>query len=371
MNKHEIHSLQQANLNTKLLLDKQLLQIKQQVSGLTQLLESLSTDKFSHLFKPSVNLTHIVESLNKDDFSHLFKPSVNLTHIVKSLNISEQSSRFSELLKAFENLSKFEAIPSLEKTIKIGKLTEASFAKLNFSSITESLQKSNSSLARSLYSSFSNFSISYSSLTALAEELILDNPATGRIVSELPAIEMLNNVDVIQAVYINDVEDEFEIKRQSTKNELIAQVEGIESLLINIDSKDLIALWQGANKSLDSTNPDYARHFAVSFRELFTQILHRLSPTHEIKKWTNDDKLFDNGKPTRKARLLFICRSVNHDIFSDFLEKDVEAILELLKLFQRGTHQVIIPFTHKQLVALKARVESAIIYLIEISQLNK
>ena len=119
---------------------------------------------------------------------------------------------------------------------------------------------------------------------------------------------------------------------------------------------------------MDLTNLDYARYFAVSLRELFTQVLHRLSPNHEIKKWTNDDKLFDNGKPTRKARLLFICRSVNHDIFSDFLEKDVEAILEL---FQRGTHQVTIPFTHKQLVALKARVESAIIYLIEISQLNK
>lgn len=44
-------------------------------------------------------------------------------------------------------------------------------------------------------------------------------------------------------------------------------------------------MWQGAKSALNSTdNPDYARHCAVSLRELFTHVIHRLSPDDEIKK---------------------------------------------------------------------------------------
>jgi Predicted pPIWI-associating nuclease len=394
MDRYKINSdlFKQVNFNIENLIGKNLLQYKQEFSEISRLIESMNKTNFSHLLQPSYEISQLVqqnseisrlfESTNKTNFSHLLQPSYEISRLLKSLSQSELSSQFGydknriiELTKGLDLGLNKNVISSLSRTLKITELAQSSLEKLNFLAIDSSLQ-TYSDLRDSLYNSFFSFSSSYSNLTVSLEELILGNSTAARIVSELPALELLNSVEVIESVSIvdlnTDIEDEIEVEKQSIKNEFIAERKEIESLLITIGSHDLIPMWQGAQAALNSIdNPDYARHCAVSLREFFTQIIHRLSPDEDIKKWTEDPHCFDKGRPTRKARLLFICRSINYNIFSDFIEKDVEAILEFVKLFQRGTHQVTIPFTHKQLLALKARVESAINFLIEIAQLNE
>ena len=132
----------------------------------------------------------------------------------------------------------------------------------------------------------------------------------------------------------------------------------------------LVQLWEGARGAFDSSNPDRVRHFAVSLRELFTHVLQQLAPDDKVRQWSTSPDLFSDNRPTRKARLLFICRDISNGSFIDFIEKDIAAVLELVKLFQRATHQVIVPYTEAQLEALMIRMESSIRFMLEISQLG-
>ncbi len=328
-------------------------------------------------------ISRIAEQINSSNITPL-SPQLDILRQLKPIKI-DTGIRISDIIAkntAFTEINPkllADAFASISRSIRIADFTQTSLHRqLQFSETIKSLYICKD-LHKSFYSIFLNLSISYSNLTDSVEEIILEKPSSARIISELPALEILNSVEVLETASApeinteeNQIEDELEEEKESLKNEILEKREGIEKLLINIGSPDLVPMWQGAKSALNSTdNPDYARHCAVSLRELFTHVIHRLSPDDEIKKWNDDKELLHNGKPTRKARLLYICRSVNHDIFSDFIAKDVDAILEIVKLFQRGTHQVTIPFTHKQLIALQTRIESAINFLIEIWQLNE
>jgi Predicted pPIWI-associating nuclease len=125
-----------------------------------------------------------------------------------------------------------------------------------------------------------------------------------------------------------------------------------EVLLSNLDP-DLLSLLGGARGALTSSNPDRVRHFSSSLRELFTQVLHRLAPDKAVQSWTlNPDHYDDKGRPTRRARLLYICRDINHGEFSAFLEAEILAILKFLNLFQGGTHKVRSDLSEPQLRAM-------------------
>ena len=132
-------------------------------------------------------------------------------------------------------------------------------------------------------------------------------------------------------------------------------------------NKDLINLWNGSKKALKSKNPDRVRHFGISIRELFTNVLHYLAPDKQIKKWSSKNKYYYNGRPTREARLNFICKNINNGTFSQFIEKDIDALLEFIDLFQNCTHSIKPNINDEQLNAMQCRAESTIKYLIIIS----
>ena len=52
--------------------------------------------------------------------------------------------------------------------------------------------------------------------------------------------------------------------------------------------------------------------------------------------------------------------------YEKFLAKDIAGMLELIDLFQQGTHGIEPSFTEHQLHALRFRVESALRFLLEI-----
>jgi hypothetical protein len=63
------------------------------------------------------------------------------------------------------------------------------------------------------------------------------------------------------------------------------------------------------------------RHVLVSLRELIARVLHDLSPDHEVQAWSTDPDHFANGKPTRAARHLYVCRFVTCGSYSDYVKK--------------------------------------------------
>jgi len=97
-------------------------------------------------------------------------------------------------------------------------------------------------------------------------------------------------------------------------------------------------------------------------------VLHQLAPDNEIQGWSSSPEHYHEGKPTRKARLLFICRHINQMPLVKFVEKDIDAAIEFLNLFQRGTHAVDVQYTPAQLTALTVRMDSILRFILEVSQ---
>ena len=127
----------------------------------------------------------------------------------------------------------------------------------------------------------------------------------------------------------------------------------------------LYRLWRGAWDSLTSSNPDKIRHTLTSARELVTYVLHELSPDEQILGWSTLPEHYDKGRPTRRARLLFIASHVESDVLRDYLLKEVEACLSLIQVFQVGTHGIAPSFSDSQLKVILRKVHSMICTLVE------
>ena len=258
----------------------------------------------------------------------------------------------------------------LAEILKLSVLSQTSISRLAWESLGDVLNVQ-APVRSVLQNTFLDFTQSYSKLFKSWENqpsFILSLPP---IVSKFPAIEYFNGVAVVDSITSKYHEDtELQEEKLHTEKEIGDETEGkLETLLVKMNPELIIPL-RGARQSLDSANPDRIRHFSASLRELFTHVLNTLAPDDKIRAWSTASEHYDKGKPTRRARLLYICRGVNQDQFSNFIEKDIDAGLEFLQLFQRGTHEVVPNYTDVQLRVMLTRMESLLRFLLEIWSAN-
>lgn len=132
-------------------------------------------------------------------------------------------------------------------------------------------------------------------------------------------------------------------------------------------SPDLDSRWRGALFSLHPANPDASRHFCTSAREIFTNILETRAPDEAVKQAIDNCPIQPNGKPTRRARIHFALRQKGiveaAAQLEEFINADVDNILELFGVFNDGTHGSAGRFEYGQLVTIKTRVEDGISFL--------
>lgn len=199
------------------------------------------------------------------------------------------------------------------------------------------------------------------------ENLIASFPP---IVSGGPPLEILTSAKVMDSLsrHTTKGDDEEPIRQAESDYEYKIERDTNELLSFN---PNLRAAWNGAKEAFRSGNPDRGRHVTVSLREVVTHTLHTLAPDQDIRSWTSDPRHFHGGRPTREARVLFICRGINHGPFSKFMSADVRANIEFIDLFQRGTHSLAATFSDDQLRALIVRTESLLRFLLLTSQTNK
>ena len=214
-----------------------------------------------------------------------------------------------------------------------------------------------------LQDNFLNISENYINLFSAEKNSFVFNTVPTSF-SHLTSREYLNNSFLFQSTYRDDLQniDYFE-KENYDSNSLLIEY-------LNELKPDLKNLYSGAIEALNSNNSDKIRHYSSSLKELFTHIIHMLSPDLDIKKWSKDPAHFDKNRPTRRARLLYITRNINSKNFNDFIESDIKSTLEFINLFQEGTHSISPSFTNSQLKIMKTKMESTLIYLIEASKIN-
>ena len=158
-----------------------------------------------------------------------------------------------------------------------------------------------------------------------------------------------------------------------TEIQLVAEAEletsGCIALLQQVDP-GLARPYIGARDALYGNNTDRARHILSSLRELWNHLLRRLAPDDLVAAWipgvSNQKDLLHEGKPTRRARVLYVCRELNNAPLSDFLMHDTRALVKMIELFNR-VHELETALTDEQLRAILLRTNSWLMYILQIS----
>jgi hypothetical protein len=154
---------------------------------------------------------------------------------------------------------------------------------------------------------------------------------------------------------------------------LTADVE-FQDLLIEVNPHLFHRKWIGAEQALASNNIDKISQISTSLREIITRILHYLAPDEKIKNWSNEEELYDKGKLTRRARLLYITRAISDKnlkrISIDYYENDINIVLKFIDYLNKLTHQVESGVTESELRSILLRTKLLIISLIETAKIS-
>ena len=170
--------------------------------------------------------------------------------------------------------------------------------------------------------------------------------------------------------------DERDEDEAETEIQFVAEAEletsGCIALLQQVDP-GLARPYIGARDALYGNNADRARHILSSLRELWNHLLRRLAPDDLVAAWipgvSNQKDLLHDGKPTRRARVLYVCRELNNEPLTDFLMHDTRALVKLIELFNR-VHELETELTDEQLRAILIRTDSWLMYILQISSGN-
>jgi len=172
-----------------------------------------------------------------------------------------------------------------------------------------------------------------------------------------PTIET-HNISIVTGRLLNS-----EILRQDPFVVIMPEETKLLGWLTTLDPW-LPKMLQGAKHVIYDQNPDRCRHFASSYRELCTHILHLLAPDGCIKNWTQDPIRFDDkGRPTRKARLLYIARNYNNKHLVNFLIKDFENQMDWLNDVE---HRLYADYSDSELLLLHDRFLSLLGFIMQI-----
>lgn len=137
---------------------------------------------------------------------------------------------------------------------------------------------------------------------------------------------------------------------------------------LRIVSEDLDNRWKGAVFALSPLNPDAARHFCTSAREIFTEFIELKAPDKNVFAFNPKCEKTDRGNATRKEKIKYMMREKNmHESAIEFAEADITNILELFHVLSDGTHGAAGRYEYQKLLQVKKRVEQGINFLCEIS----
>lgn len=181
-----------------------------------------------------------------------------------------------------------------------------------------------------------------------------------RLLLDLSEQETTNSASLYNSLVGNDEDDG---QREDDLQKTI-----IEQQLYQT-SQDLDSRWRGALFSLNPNNPDAARHFCTSVREILVKMLDIKAPDNDVLQIYPNCSLNEFGKPSRKSKITYLLSRRNLSLTSleNFIENDIDDILKLFRVLNEGTHGHAGKFEIAQLLKLKKRVEDSIMYLTSIT----
>jgi hypothetical protein len=217
-----------------------------------------------------------------------------------------------------------------------------------------------------LETSFGRQTKAFTALQAAVEPVAVSRLPELSVLTQLPAAQVFTYADVIRVT--SEAAEEDTETLIALRAEIAGEITDVLPRLLQPINPQLVKMWLGARESLRSRNPDRARHVIVSLRTLFDHVFWALAPDADVSAWTKDPQHYHEGRLTRNARVLYICRSINYGPFTDYVKKSVAALLEFYKLFGGGTHAAEDRFTEEQLSVMLTHAEGYVRFLVEASR---
>ena len=198
----------------------------------------------------------------------------------------------------------------------------------------------------------------YNNVAAFYDTLPISSDFVEQFYSDVEQ-ENSNCLETANVILANDPKPQSDYSLQDTK--IMRQLNSI--------SEDLDNRWKGALFSLNPLNPDATRHFCTSAREIFTEIFNLKAPDKIVAAKYPDCEKTQNGTPTRRAKIHFFLdnKGISNSDAVEFVETDIQNILELFHVLSDGTHGAAGRYSIGQLQAIKARVEDGLLFLCNIA----
>lgn len=305
----------------------------------------------------------------------LIKQATATSRIAESLSAAHQSwlDTIKPIQHDFSQLSQLQASAKLalcDTSLRLS-ATERLMAGIDFEAIRGRFQIEMPVIS-GLESSIAHVAASYGNLAESLREI--------SDITRLPAFvlpgatrEIYTTSFALETLRPWDERDEDEAE---TEIQFVAEAEletsGCIALLQQV-GPGLARPYIGARDALYGNNADRARHILSSLRELWNHLLRRLAPDDLVAAWipgvSNQKDLLHDGKPTRRARVLYVCRELNNEPLTDFLMHDTRALVKLIELFNR-VHELETALTDEQLRAILIRTDSWLMYILQISSGN-
>ena len=332
--------------------------------------------EISRAFEMSGAMARIQEIVSANQhWQDLIKQATATSRIAESLSAAHQSwlDTIKPIQHDFSHISQLQASAKLalcDTSLRLA-ATERLMAGIDFEAIRSRFQIEMPVIS-GLESSIAHVAASYGSLAESLREI--------SDITRLPAFvlpgatrEIYTTSFALETLRPWDERDEDEAE---TEIQFVAEAEletsGCIALLQQVDP-GLARPYIGARDALYGNNADRARHILSSLRELWNHLLRRLAPDDLVAAWipvvSNQKDLLHEGKPTRRARVLYVCRELNNDPLTDFLMHDTRALVKMIELFNR-VHELETALTDEQLRAILLRTDSWLMYILQISSGN-
>ena len=130
-------------------------------------------------------------------------------------------------------------------------------------------------------------------------------------------------------------------------------------------SPELQDRWSGALFALNPSNPDAARHFCTSAREMLTAILDTEAPDATVIAAEPNYIKTPNGGVSRRAKIHYCLGRSGNAVTEmvEFVDADIDGVIALFDDFNHGTHGAAGRFPMTELVVLKERVEKVVQFI--------
>ena len=169
--------------------------------------------------------------------------------------------------------------------------------------------------------------------------------------------EDANNLELSNVVLNNDEVENFDIEIDKSN---------ISAKLVKISS-DLDDRWKGALFSLNPNNPEAARHFCTSTREILKVLIDDGIKDKDVVDSNPKCEKTNYGTPTRKEKIKYAMnkKGINNELIIEFTDNNIENIVSLINELSNGTHGHSNKYSLNQLKSFKKRFENSINFVCE------